>query len=204
MELILISYPEFFKGETTIVSSLLEQFEFTFHLRKPNATTIEYTQFLEAIPYHFHNRIIIHNQVVINKQFELKGIHFSSNNRSYASKISPTIRKGTSCHSLQEIKDLDGKFDYAYLSPIFPSISKKGYTGNLDLKELKKYLRKDRKIKVFALGGIETNKLKKLKTIEFDGIAILGTIWNEIPHNNYQEIEKNFKYIYLQFLEVYQ
>jgi len=203
MELILISYPEFFKGETTIVSSLLEQFEFTFHLRKPNATTDGYRQFLEEIPSHFYHRIVIHNQVEIYKKFDLKGIHFSTKNRANASEMSSTISKGTSCHSLQEIKDFDGKFDYAYLSPIFPSISKKGYKGTLNLTELKEYLRKDRKTKVYALGGIQTNKLEELKPIGFDGIAILGTIWTDAPENN-QEIEKSFNYIYQQFLEVYQ
>jgi len=203
MDLILISYPDFFEEETAIVSSLLEQFDFTFHLRKPDASSNEYIQFLEAIPYRFYNRIVIHNQLEIYKHFNLRGIHFSTSNRGSSQRLSQSIRKSTSCHSLPEIKDLDGKFDYAFLSPVFPSISKKGYKGNLNLNELKNYLEKDRKTKVYALGGIEANKLEKLKPIEFDGIAILGTIWTDDPQNN-QEIEKNFEEIYQQFIELYQ
>ncbi|MDD6809054.1 MAG: thiamine phosphate synthase, partial [Bacteroidales bacterium] len=41
-----------------------------------------------------------------------------------------------SCHSLEELSAHKAKFDYLFLSPIFDSISKKGYSGRFTREQL--------------------------------------------------------------------
>lgn len=78
---------------------------------------------------------------------------------------------------------LEPLFDACFLSPIFPSISKKGYSGTFTEQELCKHLQ-TKKVKVIALGGIEWHKIQQLHAWGFDGAAVLGTIWGDDPSYN--------------------
>jgi thiamine-phosphate pyrophosphorylase len=198
MELILISYPDFFKGETEIVSSLLDQFDFTFHLRKPGAEIEGLAGFMQKIPAHLYHKIVVSNSIEVLEKFNVKGIHFSTANRNQQIDLPKDTYCGTSCHSLSEISDLNESFNYAYLSPVFPSISKKGYHGNLDMEQVSAFLMKDRSTKVYALGGIDTDKISKLEHWAFDGIAVLGSVWTDDPLNSLNEIKSNFHKIHSQ------
>lgn len=194
----MISYPDFFKGETEIVSSLLDQFDFTFHLRKPGAEIEELAGFMQKIPEHLHHKVVVSNSIELLEKFNVKGIHFSTVNRNQQMNLPRDIYCGTSCHSLIEINDINECFNYAYLSPVFPSISKKGYHGNMDMEQLAAFLKKDRTTKVYALGGIDSDKISKLKHWAFDGIAVLGSVWTDDPLDSLNEIESNFLKIYSQ------
>lgn len=196
MELILISHPDFFKGETEIVSSLLDQYEFTYHLRKPDASNDELESFLKEIPDHLHNRIVVSNSIEILERFKLKGMHFSTSNREKRNHLSEKYYKGTSCHSIGEIRKLNDSYDYVYLSPIFPSISKMGYRGNLKMEEVSEFLNEKRTSKVYALGGINADRISELKSFDFDGFALLGSVWTDDPIKNQDEIENNLKKIH--------
>ena len=198
MELILISHPDFFKGETQFVSSLLHRFDFTFHLRKPDAGVDELNLFLREIPNQLHHKIVVSNSIEVFTNFKMKGMHFSTSKRTKRIHLSEKIYKGTSCHSVDEIKQLDSYYDYVYLSPIFPSISKQGYSGNLNLHEVSDYLGEERQTKVIALGGIDANKISILENFAFDAYAVLGYVWTNDPLKNIHEIESNFLKIYSQ------
>ena len=71
--------------------------------------------------------------------------------------------------------------EYAFLSPIFDSISKAGYKSKFDLHELKNsplLARRGVGGEVFALGGIDEHKIDICRQLGFAGVAVLGTIWN--------------------------
>ncbi len=196
MKLVLISYPDFFKEETNLVSSLLERYEFTFHLRKPKAEKNDLINYLNKIPSHLHHKIAIHNEIEVFKQFALKGIHFSSMKRTMAKQFSGFVRTGTSCHSVKELNELNSCFHYVFLSPVYPSISKKGYLGNADLlSDMKKNFVKNKNMELYALGGIDASKINELKQFEFDGIAVLGSVWTDQPEAEKNEIESNLQEI---------
>ncbi len=76
-----------------------------------------------------------------------------------------------SLHSVEEIAGV--KEDYVFLSPVFPSISKPGYGGSLNLEELKVVVNR----KVIALGGITEERLPIVERIGFGGAAMLGAVW---------------------------
>jgi thiamine-phosphate pyrophosphorylase len=191
MKLMLISHPTFFKGEARLVSSLLEIYDITFHLRKPTASRKEYETFLKNIPEPLHGKIMLHDAYDLKKQFALKGLHFSTRNRALA-KHYIFDDKSTSCHSVEESKQMGATFNYHFLSPVFPSISKQGYTGNLDLKAVEGYLQQPRQNLIIALGGVDKEKIHVLRNIGFDGVALLGAVWQNNPAD-YGSIEKRLR-----------
>ena len=68
--------------------------------------------------------------------------------------------------------------DYVFLSPIFDSISKRGYRSQFSLTELQKAAAEGIiDSKVVALGGITKDKLPLLQSLHFGGAAMLGAIW---------------------------
>lgn len=204
MELILLSYPDFFKGETEIVSSLLDRYDFTFHLRKPQASSQELVGYLDEIPEALHPKIVLHSDIESFSKFKLKGMHFPGTKRKLSMQLSKDVRKGTSCHSISEVKSLDDTFDYVYLSPVFESISKQGYKGSLNMEEVKMFLEENRQSKVYALGGIAAHNIGELEHLRFDGIAVLGAVWTNEPLKNQDKIQSNFKKIHSIIQSVYE
>jgi len=77
-------------------------------------------------------------------------------------------------HSLDELKRYDGKYEYAFLSPVFDSISKKGYKSGFDLSETGLHVRGK---KIVALGGVDESKIETCRGLGFCGIAVLGAVW---------------------------
>jgi thiamine-phosphate pyrophosphorylase len=85
-------------------------------------------------------------------------------------------------HSLEELENYKMKYDYAFLSPIFDSISKVGYKTSHEFHELtRNKLEKIRVISgknIIALGGIDEDKIETCFELGFAGVAVLGAIWN--------------------------
>jgi len=89
-------------------------------------------------------------------------------------------------HSLQELDEYKKTYEYAFLSPIFDSISKRGYTSKFRLESHElaqvgksELMRAIRNRKIIALGGIEENKISLCRELGFLGVAVLGALWND-------------------------
>lgn len=195
MKLILITPPYFFIEEDKIITSLFEEGLDILHLRKPDTAPMYSERLLTLIPKQYHKRIVTHDHFYLKEEFNLMGIHLNSRNPDV-----PLNYKGhvsCSCHSLEEVKQKKGHFNYVLMSPIFDSISKKEYLSNFSAEELKKASKSgiiDKK--VFALGGITTENVRTIKKYGFGGAAILGDIWNRFDEHetiNYAEVLQRFK-----------
>jgi thiamine-phosphate pyrophosphorylase len=87
-------------------------------------------------------------------------------------------------HSLKEMEDYKGKDEYAFLSPVFDSISKPGYKSpfsdrmNRFLKFKPELMTAIKGKNIIALGGIDEDKISMARKIGFAGVAVLGAIWN--------------------------
>ena len=99
-----------------------------------------------------------------------------------------------SCHSLKEIQNISN-FNYVFLSPIFDSISKTGYTQAFSRTELLQA--KNAGIineKIIALGGITPENMLQITDYGFGGIAILGGLWGDFDKTgDMQELLQRFK-----------
>ncbi|PIP54464.1 MAG: thiamine phosphate synthase [Bacteroidetes bacterium CG23_combo_of_CG06-09_8_20_14_all_32_9] len=206
MKIIVISSNKDLPYELKQVKMLFNEGLMFFHLRKKNYSENEMRKFIEKIPEKYFNRIVLHSHYHLAKGYNLKGIHLpviareQSDQSNLKKKIDyftvfammgKTI--STSLHSLEEIQKVDKKFDYAFLSPVFDSISKQDYKSKFDLQNLQKFS-KFLKIKnIIALGGIDEDKIDTVKDMGFSGIALLGAIWqNANPVEKFKRIKEKW------------
>lgn len=188
--IIVLSHPEQQKNETSLINQLFEEGLTLFHLRKPNATEQEVQAILAEIQPQYRERIVLNGFYHLSEQYGIHRFHFSTDRRNKG-EHNDWIKKGnvlsTSTHSFEEYKTLDNCFDYVFLSPVFDSISKPSYKKV----QFKINNREKSEIKLIALGGIEAVNCNALKNIGFDGIGILGGIWNNpAPIQSYLEIKR--------------
>lgn len=199
MKLIVISNPVNLKDEHKLVSSFFEAGLEYFHLRKPEHSEMQMEEYLQLIPEKYYNRIMLHSHYSLAEKFNLKGIH-NSNILSFSYKEG--LIASASIHSINELQESE-KFNYVFLSPVFDSISKVGYKSNFDLKELKQSLQffknQEPKTEVIALGGIDEENIAIARKTGFDGVAVLGAIWEVYSRSNsIQDTIEKFKIIQAQ------
>lgn len=184
MKLIVISSPVNIKNEIENIVALFELGLKYFHLRKPDFSREQYKRFLALIPREYRKYIIIHHYHQLIKDYQIKGIHHTSKTE-FEEILSKNIHQSKSFHSLAEIQTNKYPYHYVFLSPIFNSISKVGYQSKFNFTELETFLKNRNKLtEIIALGGIKIENVEKAMEMGFDGIAILGTIWQETDFKN--------------------
>ncbi|HXA00856.1 MAG TPA: thiamine phosphate synthase [Cytophagaceae bacterium] len=193
MKLIVISAPEKIEKEHDLINALFEQGLKCFHLRKPGFSVDEMQDFLKAIHPKFLRRISVHSNYELIGKYNLAGIHLTGDylismpedslKEIYNVARKKNLKVSSSVHSLEDLTNLSFKYDYVFLSPVFNSISKDGYKNKISHSRIAECLNDLKKIKarteVIALGGIDHGKIEKIIEMNFDGAAILGSVWNE-------------------------
>ena len=146
------------------------------HIRKPNCEISELEDLIQSIPIECRNRLVLHDHHELAIKYHLFGVHLNSRNPKPPKGWKGSISK--SCHSLEEVKEWKEKCNYVSLSPIFDSISKKGYLSAFTSEEIKN-AKRDGIIdeKVLALGGVTFERLDEVKELGFGGGMILGDAW---------------------------
>lgn len=181
MTLIVITLPHLFDGEADALNALFDAGLPALHLRKPQATADQLRQLLGAIHPDFHARIVTHDHFELADEFGLKGLHL--NGRHPLPPAGYTRQLSCSCHSLSEVVQQKLRCQYVFLSPIFDSISKAGYTAAFTPQMLADAASQgiiDHR--VMALGGITLSNLPRVKALGFGGAAVLGDVWQQ-PHS---------------------
>jgi thiamine-phosphate pyrophosphorylase len=200
-QFIVISNPVMLPGEATIIQQLFEEGLECFHLRKPNADEQDVRQLIEAIPAKYHDRIVMHGFFHLMEEYGMHRLHLREEYRQRLEReghpfegtvASAELRRvglhrlakdpskctlSTSVHDLQTLQSLSFHFSYTFFSPVFDSISKQQYKGvaGEDF-----YLANEQKaVPVIALGGIDADNISRVVAMNFDGAAVLGTIWKE-------------------------
>jgi thiamine-phosphate pyrophosphorylase len=189
--MIVITNPSAIANEIDIIDSLFKEGLFLLHIRKPDFTVIEMTQFIDQIKPEYRDRLVIHHHHELAKDFGINRIHFSEKERRNSSLIDSERKTfSTSTHSIEDFNSLENDFDYAFLSPVFTSISKENYHPKTNLFEALK-LRTNNNAKVIALGGINSENIKTALENGFDDVALLGSVWNsENPIKQFKLCQK--------------
>ena len=104
MKLIVITTPQFFKGEAAAVTSLFRNGLEILHLRKPESSAEEIGSFLRQLPVEYMSRIVTHEQFQLTPVFGLKGIHLNGRNPQMPAGYTGHV--SCSCHSLEEVLKL--------------------------------------------------------------------------------------------------
>lgn len=194
--IVLIAPEKDIDNEIEILHQLFDEGLMYYHFRKPTKTKEEHVSYLKQINEEYHNRIITHYFHELINEFDLKGIHFQEqkridaleNGREYfigLNMLGKTM--SSSFHEPEELDVCDIEFDYHLLSPVFSSISKKGYEGRgFDVNHIDKT--------IVGMGGINTKTIKQTLELGFEGIGVLGGVWNaENPVENFKEIKSHYE-----------
>jgi len=185
-------------NETTILNQLFEAGLEWYHFRKPHKNYQEHCEYLHKIDEKYHNRIVVHYFHELINDFNLKGIHFQEQKRIDALENGSRYFLGlnmkgktmsSSFHEPQVLANCDIDFDYHLLSPVFSSISKKGYEGRgFDVTHIDKT--------IIGMGGVNAETIPKVLALGYKGIGILGGVWNtENPVGSFKEIKQTYNAI---------
>jgi thiamine-phosphate pyrophosphorylase len=177
MKLIVITSDKEIKNEAFVINILFDKGLDILHLRKPFVSKGLIEGLFYEIDAEYHNRIVLHEHFELASLFTVKGIHLNSRNPDIPQDFSLSVTK--SCHSFDSLSSID-RFDYVFLSPIYNSISKNGYSSNFSHEQLID-ARHNNIInnKIIALGGINISNIEAVAKYGFGGAAILGTLWND-------------------------
>lgn len=192
--MVVITNPFLVEDEIDILHSFFEEGLSLLHIRKPDYSELEIAQFIHEIKLCFRGNLVLHNHQQLAEDFGIERFHFSEKERSNldqrAARFSKPCRsKSTSTHSIEDFNSLKN-FDYAFLSPVFASISKENYFPNKDLFSAIKS-RRNHETKMVALGGIDAENIQEVLEKGFDDIALLGSIWeNENPLKQFKLCQK--------------
>lgn len=191
--IIVITKPEFFEGEAEQIVQLLDSGRADLiHIRKPplpladSARGLELAELaglerlerlIQALPARLYSRLVLHDHHSLAIKYGLRGVHLNSRNPEPPAGWSGAV--SISCHTLSELSECRRKpYAYMSLSPIFDSISKRGYystfTTDVIVAAHKAGLIDER---VMALGGITFDKITEIKEMGFGGAMILGDAW---------------------------
>ncbi|MCF0070683.1 thiamine phosphate synthase [Dyadobacter sp. CY261] len=191
-ELIVITHPEMLSGEAVMINDLFVSGLARLHVRKPEASENELLALLENIDPQFRDRIALHQHHELTGAFGITGLHFTERNRllqdheTLEALKSKGFTLSTSLHDPADLKALSTCFDYAFVGPVFHSISKENYKaalpGGFKLDRL------GFPGKVIALGGIDAQNLESSTNMGFDGAAVLGCIWQS-PENALKQFQ---------------
>lgn len=180
MELIVVTPPAYFEGEAALINQFFAEGLQLLHLRKELDDPGQFRALMNGIDPVYYPRIAIHQQHGLAAEFGLKRLHFKEAERrlllqeDVARLRANGFHLSSSVHDLEEISRLEG-FGYVFYGPVFNSISKAGYETVLP----GDFVLPAHKVKVFAIGGVEEGKLAQLKQMNFDGAAVLGSLWHQ-------------------------
>ena len=188
MDLLAISPPGHFPAEPEWIDRLLDEGLCRYHLRKPGWTQTELHRFVAQLPVHTRARVVLHQHHSLVEELGLGGWHFPDHpgasrrlRQSRAAGV-PAVRLSRSLHQLRALFARMEHCAYAFLSPVFPSISKPGHVPPWTDRALQEALREAhaaQSAKVYALGGIQAENAARCRELGFDGLVLHGGLWEQ-------------------------
>jgi thiamine-phosphate pyrophosphorylase len=183
MKLVVLSPPTAVPREVAVLPALFTAGLEHYHVRKPGWSLADTTAWLRTLPVEWHGRIMLHQHHELVAPLGLAGCHWRDDASAPVHPPTGAGRSSRSCHELAGLRTALGRYDSAFFGPIFPSISKPGYgpPANFDARELTALLSgrtaAERRTTVFALGGVTPDNAARCVGLGFDGVAVLGAIW---------------------------
>jgi thiamine-phosphate pyrophosphorylase len=212
VKLIVISPESDDPRETAVLGALFAAGLERYHLRKPHWPSAKLGAWLRALPAEWCPRLVLHSHHELAAELSLGGCHWRDDGSA------PQVGRGVpaeppsdtaypegspyraitsrSCHDLVALRAAFGSYDSVFFGPVFPSLSKPGHgpRGDFSADKLSALLAQrtaiERRTAVLALGGVTTERLSRCRELGFDGVAVLGAIWQSVdPVAAFSEIQ---------------
>jgi thiamine-phosphate pyrophosphorylase len=178
---VVISRPGDIENEHDIVEALFDAGLSRFHLRKHDWPASDIRRWVEALQKKYYDRLVIHAQPNIVREFHLAGLHLRSNfhrPRHWPEEIPVS----NSCHSFRNLCEFARGSSYATLGPIFPSVSKRGYEPQRTPEEYEQtvaqWKAEPNSCPLLALGGLTEDNIGRAREMGFAGFAVVGSVWD--------------------------
>jgi thiamine-phosphate pyrophosphorylase len=164
--LAVITSPADVAGEMECLEGMLEAGLGKLHLRKPGGVV---EGLLERLAPRWASRLVVHGSIGLAARYGVPQVHGAIKHVGH-------IAVSTSVHSWEELKRLPSGVDYAFISPVFDSISKRGYLANADLLTIPPEPLPCRPV---GMGGVSADTIGLMIARGWTGAALLGWIWEE-------------------------
>lgn len=180
---VIITSPRFLPGEAEMLSLLLGGLDCRVHLRKPGCTERQMRGLIEALPEEFRPELTLQDHLSLAPEYGVGGVHPTSRFPVVPEGWSGLVSR--SCHSLEEVA-MRRDADYVFLSPVFDSISKSGYSSAFTDAQLRSAPEIDGH--VYALGGVRPEHFPLLAEYGFGGAALLGHVWRDCSPDGMRKV----------------
>ncbi|MDH6251371.1 thiamine-phosphate pyrophosphorylase [Chryseobacterium sp. H1D6B] len=166
--------------ETKWINQMFQEGLDLMHIRKPFITDTEMETFINQLDRPFLSKLVVHSHYDLAEKWGISRLHFREEDRLDGSYVKYAENKmiSTSVHSIDAYNVLGKEWEYAFLSPVFPSISKNGYGLDKTILEDLKH-RNNPNVKLIGLGGINKDTIREVFDKGADGAALLGTVWQD-------------------------
>jgi thiamine-phosphate pyrophosphorylase len=182
-----LTLPGSFPREADYLQGLLEAGVERLHLRKPEMGPRELEGLVAQLAPRWASRLVLHYQPELAERFGIPQIHGPVKMGEGTG-----LRVSTSVHDWEEFKQLPPRLEYAFISPLFDSISKRGYLANAKLLSIPEGVLPCRPV---GLGGVGAGTIGELVRRGWTGAAVLGWIWEE-PEKAVQRFGQLKKMVY--------
>ncbi len=176
--ILVITPPHPADQEVNIANELLDNGLDLLHIRKYGLPDEELISYVRQISTEQHHKLVLHSHRHLAGRLGIKRIHFNeADRRSLAHEpINEDYLISTSVHHIDDFNLLSAYWEYAFLSPLYQSISKPEKSRNEEVfQQLKK--RNNHQVKLVGLGGIALENIENTLNQPVDAIALLGAIW---------------------------
>ena len=161
LRIIVITDTPFLRSEADTVSMLLDEGVERVHLRKPGSDESDMRRLIESIDPRLYPRLTLQDHLPLAAEYGIGGVHLNARNKSVPDSFGGLVSR--SCHTFDELSRCTGE-DYMFLSPLFDSISKRGYRAAFTADSLRRR-------------ALDPRHLPQLCDLGFGGAAFLGYIW---------------------------
>jgi len=192
--MIVVTSPSPVNNEAATINAMFNNGLELLHIRKPYATVKQVRLLIEGIDSRNHQQLALHQYHEIASDYGLNRLHFKESERlKQSEKQLSALRQNefilsTSVHSWESYYALIPMFSYAFIGPVFNSISKQGHNAMEHIE-----LCGNNSVKQIAIGGISKENLDCEIVKTFDGVAVLGAIWLcEQPLNEFKLLQQKW------------
>jgi len=193
MRVLVMSSPKDEPDEITEVVRMFDAGLEHFHVRKPSKNRKQLVEYLELFPSKFRSRLIIHSYHGLATKMKLGGIHLSRKHRKRGKiyqlrlfikrRIEKNLLVTRTFHKITDLTEDKRKYSYAFLSPVFDSITHSALSRGFSKRALLIAIPQARQ-PIYAMGGIRPERFEEIVDLGFEGAVLVGSVWSsdEPPH----------------------